>query len=219
MKTLYQKKMIYIGILVTIMVVITVGFAAFSKTLNIKTFTSINTNPNNFNFTVSGSKTELDLLEVEPHSIIGKNVTANTANIHQNNNTFLISNIKPTFNKNTGGYVDYIFYVHNTGKMNAYLKKESLSDYSIRCTPREGTTDNLVQQACEKLYVNVYYSYPSAYYFLFINELTSKIRIAPETFLSIEVRVGIDESSQNSAFADGPFDVEVDDIELTLFSN
>jgi len=48
MRTIRQKKMIRLWLLVMIISGLTIGFAAFSNTLNIKSSTTVKPNPSNF---------------------------------------------------------------------------------------------------------------------------------------------------------------------------
>lgn len=80
MKTLYQKKMVKIGILVMIIGVLTIGFATFSNTLNIKSQTNITPNSDNFQITISGLIYNENEMPMQP-STFGNNVSATTTTI------------------------------------------------------------------------------------------------------------------------------------------
>ena len=137
---------------------VTLGFAAFSNTLNIKPSASVNPSASTFNVDFSSSSSSVTTTAVTPT----KNPTslvAGDATINNSGSSPEISGLTATFTE-PGQDVTYTFYVHNVGEYIAYLKSITYGNAAggstfRKCTAGSGTTDSLVQAACDDITVSV----------------------------------------------------------------
>lgn len=158
-----KQKNILIIILVLALGLMSIGFAAFSSNLTIRSNTTVSPNPDNFQVVASASETSTSLNSMGPKidvlpgsdSNIPKTHTGGTALIKNEPDGIEIKNI--TLNFDTPGQViDYTFYIHNTGKYKVYMKK-FYDGYSKKCTSGEGTNPTLAQKACQKIDLEIFY--------------------------------------------------------------
>ncbi len=219
MRTIRQQKMIYIGILVLIVVTLTIAFATFSNTLNIKSQTTVTPSSNNYQIVISGSKSDPNVTTIIPSQKYATNAT-----ISKSGSNFTISNINIEFPK-LGSVVDYYFYAHNLGNLTAYFKGGKIenidgTDLNVKCIAREGTTDSLVQETCKNLTVSLIYEFNNqAYQFASNKSATSSYRysIPIEKGEVLPLRVTVYYlSSTNSTNADGPFDIQIGNMEYSF---
>ena len=156
-------KVIAITALCIAIVGLSIGFAAFTKDLNI-TFGESNVNisgdldikflasedPEDMSITIEGI---LDALGDNTESA----VAANPATISSDRAT--ISGIGATFN-NKDEAVGYDFYIYNNSEYDAYLKGVDFLNYTGAetnkvCTALTGTTQSLVDDACQDIHIVV----------------------------------------------------------------
>lgn len=136
---------------------LSIGFAAFSNTLKIKSSASVNPNPDTLNVDFSSSRTEVTTDEITPVSTpVG--LTTTKASI-DNSADPTISGLSATFTE-PGQKAVYSFYAYNNGELEAYLKSIVYANVSGEnsnkvCTASEGTRDDLVQSACNGISVKV----------------------------------------------------------------
>ena len=88
-----------------------------------------------------------------PNSLVATN------GIIDNSNDPTISNLSATFTE-PGQTAVYKFYAYNAGELNSFLKRIVFENVTVQnatkvCTASAGTTDELVQKACEKISVKV----------------------------------------------------------------
>ena len=202
-----------IGFVVAILVAVillSVGFAAFSVTININSNASVNPNSADFSIKFSKSANELDESKVEAISIIGANVKAEEA-IIDNKIEPTIKNLDVTFT-HPGEDVIYQFYVMNTGEYKAYLNnvdfKTSNNDKDfISCKAGSGATKSLVADACKGIIVE-----------LTIGEekyIPGGDVVVQELLKGESKKVTVKISYENgSALADGIFTVNIGNIAL-----
>ena len=194
---------------------LTLGFAAFSNSLTISSSANVTPDASTFNVdfsSVSGSVETEDIVPVKsPESIVATNGSIdNTSNP-------TISNLSATFTK-PGDKVTYTFYAHNAGEYVAYLNSISFNNASgsatsKKCTAGGGTTDALVQVACDDITLSVKVGRES--------ETTGSLssisghslakNASEEIIVEIEYNAGGDR-------ADGDFTVEFGDITLVYSS-
>lgn len=221
MRTIYQKKMIKLGILVMIIGGLSIGFAAFSSTLNIRSQTTIKPNPSNFKVVFSSSETEVNTNPVYVSKLPSNVNSANAAIINNTLANPTISGINVRFTKPSVDQLHYYFYLHNTGELTAYLKKINFKNIDGETVPKkciagEGTTDALVQQACEKIKVMVgvrdMSGLPIAYSSTTsFNKKQYSIEKNNHSQLSVTL-------TYTDVYVDGPFEVQFGDIELIFDS-
>lgn len=223
-----QVKILSIVALVIAIAGMTLGFAAFSTTLSISSSASVTPNSEDFKINVYGFKDATaiekmfstgEILDSDLSDSFGYangfyDATSDVASI--NNATHTISNIKGYFEKK--GHVIYHFIIKNEGKYDAYLDISNLifnsnenqylaNTLSPTCTPGDGATSSLVEDACNGVVGTVS--------FLDINTGTPKV--ISETYYKIPVG-GSDllgfAIEYRGPLADGPFDVEFEDFQL-----
>lgn len=201
---------------------LSLGFAAFSNTLTIKS--SAEVNPDESIFNVDFSKVSNTVTDgsvdatLNPTGVTG--FTADTATI-DNTSDPVIQGLHATFTQ-PGQTATYTFYTKNAGALFAYLKNVTFSNVSGEsstkvCTAGEGTTQSLVNAAC--------------------NGISLTLTLGNEDFTSTTARSGFATANAhdlavdgyeevnvvisyaaNSAQADGHFDVDFGDITL-LYSS
>ena len=152
-----NKKLTLVALIIAVLS-LSIGFAAFSNSLNIKS--SANVNPNEDDFGVVFSK-EKDSVVDGKVVIASQNTTGNESGVGtivNNVGAPEISGLSAEFTA-PGQQVVYEFYVKNVGSYNAYLTELIFGDGKsfITCTPASGATKDLVDKACEgiKVFVNI----------------------------------------------------------------
>lgn len=204
-------KVIAIVALVLGVIGVTLGYAAFSSTLTITSSAEVRPDPNTFNVDFSSSNTMVETNDITPE--LNKTVAGFTATDATINNTSdpLISNLKATFTE-PGQSATYSFYSYNAGEYVAYLESIVFSGTKT-CTAKEGTTQTLVDSACNGISLSVKVGSESA-------TKTSVAKVTGHTLgvgAAEEVVVTIS-YDDGSALADGDFDVTLPDIVLTYDS-
>lgn len=152
-----KVQMIAIVALVVGIVGLSVGFAAFSSILNIQTSANVKPDSSTLNIDFSSAEDKVKVAEIIPTATPNSLVTTN--GVIDNSVDPTISNLSATFTE-PGQSVVYKFYAYNAGELNAYLKSIVFSNVAGQnatkiCTAGQGTTDALVQKACEKISVKV----------------------------------------------------------------
>ena len=136
---------------------LSIGFAAFSNTLKIKSSATVAPDKDTLNVDFSSSPTEVEANEITAVSNpVGLITTKATID---NTSDPVIKNLSATFTE-PGQKATYSFYAYNAGQLQAYLKSiiyANVPDNTTNkvCTAKEGTTDALVQKACNGISVKV----------------------------------------------------------------
>ena len=205
------NKIVAIVALVLGAIGVTLGYAAFSNTLKIKSSAEVKPASTAFNVDFSSSSSAVETNNITP--TLNKTAEGFTATDATINNTAdpLVSNLKATFTE-PGQSATYSFYAYNAGEFVAYLNSIVFSG-SKTCTAKEGTTQSLVDSACTGI------------------KLSAKVGSEPATETSIasitdhtlaknasEPVVVVLSYEDGSAVADGDFDVSFPDITLTYES-
>lgn len=153
-----KNKKLTLTALIIAVLSLSIGFAAFSNSLNIKS--SANVNPNEDDFGVVFSK-EKDSVVDGKVVVASQNTTGNESGVGtivNNAGAPEISGLSAEFTA-PGQQVVYEFYVKNVGSYNAYLTELIFGDGKsfITCTPSSDATKDLVDKACEgiKVFVNI----------------------------------------------------------------
>ena len=146
-----DRKKLVIFMLMFSIASLSIGFAAFSTTLNISSRASVNPNSNSFGVKLSS---KLDsIVDGKVKGIQGPNVSSLTDAIISNNTlNSTISNLSATFTG--GGYAGYNVYIINTGEYTAYLNSINFNGDKV-CEAVGDTTQALVDQACENVHLSV----------------------------------------------------------------
>lgn len=143
--------------LIVAIVGVSVGFAAFSSALRIQSSANVTPDQSTLNVDFSSSDTAVETNAIKP-TTTPTTVVATDATI-DNSADPVIRNLSATF-KEPGQKAVYTFYAYNAGELEAFLKSIVYENVSSKnsnkvCTAGEGTTDALVQKACEGISLKV----------------------------------------------------------------
>ena len=194
---------------------LTLGFAAFSNSLTISSSASVTPDASTFNVDFSSSKDSVVAGTVSP--VTNPGTVVGTEATIDNTTAPTISNLSATFTK-PGDSVTYTFYARNAGEYEAFLKSINFNNVASgsttkKCTAGVGTTDTLVQAACESITLSVKVGSESA-----VTGTTADISghsLAKNSSETIVVKI---EYTAGGALADGDFTVEFGDVSLTYSS-
>jgi len=205
-----KQQIATLSIIAVAVITLSIGFAAFSSTLRISPQAAINPDVSTFSviFSSDGSNTDIDQT-VEPSSTeYGSPATIT------NGTSPTLTGIKAQFTE-PGQSVSYLFYAKNTGSYLAYLNYIIFNNVegankNIVCTPLNGTSNELVQEACQGINLSIKVGNEDAV-------TTNQSGISDHTLKAgdsepIVVTITYDE---NAKMADGDFSVEFGDISLT----
>lgn len=144
-----QRKIKILSILALVLAIVSMslGFAAFSTTLNISS--AANVSPNSSDFSVLFSSSNANQSSSSVSGIGTDGATGGTATLSGTT----ISNLTANFTE-PGQSVTYTFYAHNVGKYIAYLRNLSF-DSGKSCVGSSDADDTLVQNACSDITVSV----------------------------------------------------------------
>lgn len=207
-----QIKILSIVALVVAIMGMSLGFAAFSTTLNISSSASVTPSSNDFKVVFSSSESYV-AQGGEYMFVAGTNsngATSMTASIGGTN----LYDVDVSFTAPNQS-VTYSFYIHNVGEYDAYLTEIYATDPTgngtvIWCEPvdnsENGATEALVRDACEGIGVSI--DFGEKTYSLGDFSIYSE-KIEKGTSRLVELTISYKEGS---ALADGPFDVYIGDI-------
>lgn len=152
-----NAQVIAIVALVVAVLGLSIGFASFSNVLNIQASANVKPDSSTLNVDFSSSIDSVTVAEITPTATPNSIVTTNATIDNSADPT--ISNLSATFTE-PGQSVVYKFYAYNAGELNAYLKSIVYANVAGGnatkvCTAKEGTTDALVQKACENILLKV----------------------------------------------------------------
>ena len=198
-----QIKILSIVALVLAISAMTLGFAAFSTTLNISSSASVTPSSADFAVKFSTSQTSLVTDAVAPSSKTTGITTTNGTIVNSVSPT--LSNLSASFNS-PGQYVEYTVYARNEGEYTAYLNNINyLGDKT--CIASSGTTESLVQSACNS--INIKVTIGSTTY----DDTTpiSSHALAKGASETIKVRL---EYAENGTAVDGSFNITFPSVSL-----
>lgn len=192
---------------------LSVGFAAFSNDLTIKSEATVKPNASDFDVNFSSSDTSETDGTVTATSTAG--VTAQDATIN-NATAPTISGIKVEFTE-PGQSAKYSFFAHNAGKYNAFLnnvtfKNAKDANANIACVAAEGTNANMVASACQGISIKVKVGTTT---FAEPTPTITSHELPIDQYEPVEVTI---EYKTGAARADGDFQVNIGDIVLTYGS-
>lgn len=192
---------------------LSVGFAAFSNDLTIKSEATVKPNASDFDVNFSSSDTSETDGTVTATSTAG--VTAQDATIN-NATAPTISGIKVEFTE-PGQSAKYSFFAHNAGKYNAFLnnvtfKNAKDANANIACVAAEGTNANMVASACQGISIKVKVGTTT---FVEPTPNITSHQLPIDQYEPVEVTI---EYKTGAARADGDFQVNIGDIVLTYGS-
>lgn len=228
-------KLLTIILLAITLLTLTIGFAAFSTTLNISSSATVRPNEEDFKIIIYGFKdeiavnnyvknrsfSEIDLSTSTAFPYIKQEETITAEEAEINNSMHRISNIKVNLTSSEQEII-YYFIIKNEGKYDAYLDLTNYEydsnnkEYSLNppitgtCIPEIETTKELVDNTCENIthVLNV------------SNSNNSQITTG-ESVLTIPkgshiVLASIISYSKTENLADGPFSVEFPTLTLSF---
>ena len=192
---------------------LSVGFAAFSNDLTIKSEATVKPNASDFDVNFSSSDTSETDGTVTATSTAG--VTAQDATIN-NATAPTISGIKVEFTE-PGQSAKYSFFAHNAGKYNAFLnnvtfKNAKDANANIACVAAEGTNAAMVASACQGISIKVKVGTTT---FVEPTPNITSHELLIDQYEPVEVTI---EYKTGAARADGDFQVNIGDIVLTYGS-
>ncbi len=209
-------KVIAIAALLIGVVGLSVGFAAFSNTLNIQSSLNVTPDPSTFNVDFSSSDSSVVTDPIKPKKSV-ETIVATDGKINNSGNP-TITNLGATFTE-PGQSVTYEFYAYNAGKYNAFLKSiifGTVDDSYKSCTAANiQTTQAYVDEACGDISLKVQVGDTVA-----DNESVSTVSSHPlnmDKGEKVIVTITYNEREKQQR-ADGDFNVEFGGITLTYSS-
>ena len=202
---------------------LSLGFAAFSNTLTIKSSAEVKPDESIFNVDFSTSSSTVDDSDIvptlNPTGVSG--FTATNAEIDNDNGDAVVKNLHAVFTA-PGQEVTYSFYTKNAGELKAYLKSVTFSNVAgessiKKCTPKTGTTASLVTSACTGITLTVTVGSESFTETTLRNAFATATAHDLNTSGSEPVTVRIAYET-GSTVTDGGFDVAFGDVTL-LYSS
>ena len=208
-----QTKVLSIIALVLAITGMSLGFAAFSTTLNISSSASVT--PDSSTFKVGFYRSNTSALAGGPSGEeIDATKTGNAfaKDVYVDDGSTTISKLEANFTA-PGESVTYSFYVGNSGEYDAYLKEINFNNLTGAtsnkvCVAGTGATASLVDAACNDIVLTV--SVHDINASTSMTSISSKM-LTKKTFTPITVTI---EYLSNGARADGPFTVSFGDISL-----
>lgn len=222
-----QMKMLSIVALVLAITAMTLGYAAFSTTLNISSSATVTPNSDDFKVNVYGFETfddfeqfqsndlSIDGISLSDSSAIGieESASAKSTIANINNSTHTITNIKAEFSSQRN-VVTYPFIIKNEGKYDAYVDTSPFNDdseFKVNpvCIPGEGATLELVNIACSNLHLAVFFVNPETGLTEQVYNQNYKIKVNEHIILAVAIDF-------NGSYPDGPFTAEFPEIKLNF---
>lgn len=235
MKRERQTKWVSIIALCVAVVGLTLGFAAFSNTLTISSSATVSPNASDFKITVLGlneeagnSDLEEEILDINNYITtasyprVGTSIGSGGEKIDHNNtatpavidnNNLTISNISVNMSY-VGEFGVYYFVLRNDGEYDAYFDVDSFKHLydgvNGTCTADEGTSVDLVNQACNAIFLRSAMISKDGEAII---ESVDKYKIEKGEYVFLTVLVEY-QKLYNNIFADGDFLVKFDDLKL-----
>ena len=198
-----RVKVISIFALVIAITGMSLGFAAFSASLDLASNAFVSPDSATFNVKFSTSKDELIESDVVPSDITSGLSASN--GVIDNSQSPTLKNLSVSFTS-PGQYVEYTFYARNEGEYTAYLN--SINYFGEKtCTASEDATVSLVEDACS--YINMTTYVEEVEY----NNTTqiSGHSLVKNTGEEIKVRISYE---ANAPAVDGEFNITFGDVIL-----
>ena len=196
---------------------LSIGFAAFSNTLTISSSAEVTPDQSKFNvdFT-SASSGDVSTTPIQPATKNPETLVAANGTI-DNSGDPTVTGLHATFTE-PGQSVTYNFWAKNIGEYIAYLKSITIANATgaetyKKCTAKTGTTQSLVDAACNGISMTVKVGTEEATSSSIAS--ISNHSLAIDAFDPIIVTISY---ANGSAIADGDFDVAFGDITLTYSS-
>ena len=217
-----RARVIAIAALLVGVVGLSLGFAAFSNTLTIKSSAEVVVDQSAFNVDFSKQSASVvdGTLSGTPSPATNGPTAADATIDNSTAGAPQITGLKATFTE-PGQSVTYSFYTKNAGALKAYLTNVNFASPTKTCTAKTGTTQSLVDSACAGISLTLTLGSED------FTATTARTSFATATAHDLEkngetgdyeaVTVTIAYAA-NSAQADGDFDVTFGDITLNYSS-
>lgn len=212
-----SSKIIAVVALIVGIVGLTVGFAAFTRDLNI-TFSESNVKVSgDLDVKILASSNTGDTSKTVAGTLKGA-TSALDATISSDGLT--ISNLGATFN-NKNQSVEYNFYIYNNSEYDAYLKKVEFLNYSGKevnkvCTAVNGTTQSLVDAACNDISLSINVGGETVIDTKDANFTVPKITKGQTT--AAKIIISYNGGDNSAALPDGDFKINFGGIKLSYSS-
>ncbi len=152
-----STKMIAIVALIVAIFGLSLGFAAFSKNLDITSAATVKGDESRFSVKFSTNEENTSSGSVTPTLNPDKTDGFTASNADLADTT--VSNLKATFTNGKGEQkATYTFYIRNDGELDAYLKKVSFAQEKPQCSTSASENkadETLVTSACEDVSVKI----------------------------------------------------------------
>lgn len=208
-------KIIAIAALLVAVVGVSVGFAAFSRTLTIQSGATVSPTDD---FDVVFSKSNSSVVTdggVEASSKTPTTLTTSTAIIANDDSAGpKISNLHATFTQ-PGQSATYTFYAYNDSSYDAYLTNMIFTAAATKCTAATGSsvTTSLMNAACNDISVKVTVGTDTNTANVAASKTVSSHSLAAGAGELITVVISYD-TVTGQTLADGAFDVDLGTIQL-----
>ena len=199
-----NHKILIIFALVFSIASLSVGFAAFSVSLNISSSASITPNSDTFGVKFSTDSYRVVESEVEPYYKSEGLVVSNGKINNKGNPT--LTNLSAYFTK-PGQYVEYSVNILNIGEYTAYLNNVNYLGNKT-CVAEVGTNDLLVQSVCDSISVSIILPNYGVYN---STTLVTNAPLEKQSSTLLVIRISYE---NNGSIADGPFRVTFPSISL-----
>lgn len=226
-----QVKMLSIIALIVAVAGMTLGFAAFSTTLNISSSATVTPNSEDFKIVAYGLPEGYDealiqgnLIAIEEytsttsvHPVLGGKwndtdmpYNASVGTISNVNNSILISNIHVEFVRKYENSI-YPIVIKNEGKYDAYVTAEHIGENI--CTPKDGEMTPLMTEACQQINYGVELI-DSSLNELYFNE--DKFLLPKNDYLIVAIGLYNYYSGNTVNMPDGAMDIIFPDVKFTF---
>ncbi len=206
-----NNKVLAVAALLVAIVGLSIGFAAYSGTLTIKSGATVTPDKDTFSIDFTNTPDGVDPDPIIPE-VYPEGVKADPAIIDNTDNP-TVSGLKAYFTA-PGQKVSYTLYAYNNGQYSTYLKNILFKNVSGAtssrvCTPGTGASDALVQTACDDIVLSVKVGNEAAV-------TGTKDNITNHALVkdSSEQIIVTIEYLANGDLSDGPFDVQFGDVTL-----
>ena len=199
-----KQKLFVILILFVAIASLSVGFAAFSMSLNVSSSASVTPNSSDFSIKFSKEQDSVVVDDLMP-LVLGRGATATYGVIVNNGSSPTLSNLAATFTA-PGQMAKYYVYVRNEGIYTAYLNSINFIG-SKTCVAEPDTSDELVQSACDDITLKV--TVGETVYME--TESISNHPLDTTSWEKVLVELYYD---SNSTYVDGPFSINFPNVSL-----
>lgn len=209
MKYRRKQQLTIILVLVAVISTISVGFAAFSSTLNISSSATVTPNSDDFNIVFSSSQyaiTTRDDSETLVSGVGTNGAVGGITNLYRKSASGLIVQFTEP-----GQSLSTTIYAHNIGEYDAYLTGITFENVDGEnqkvCTASSDASDSLVQAACEGINISINVGGTNYEY----GEAISNHVLPKGSVEQIIITVTYE---ADAGRADGNFDIEFGEISL-----